>query len=239
MKSSLLPSIILSLSFVAFGYLTSQGIQHFSSGNRIVTVKGVSEKDIEADLVYWTIRHQGKAETLDEARKKIRESNSKVLAFLKKFGVKEEEVSVRRVDLNELTQPDELGRYTKVAYSIVESLMVRSNSPKVIELAYQSVLELIDSGVFLEGAYGPEIEPIYSFTRLNDFKPEMIAEATKNAKESADQFAGDSDSKVGVIRRANQGLFEILGRDKAVGLSEYSQREKTLRVVVTLEYYLE
>jgi uncharacterized protein len=67
----------------------------------------------------------------------------------------------------------------------------------------------------------------------------MIAEATRSAREAAQQFANDSNSKIGKIKKANQGLFQIIGRDKAVGLTEYSQREKRLRVVVSLDYLLE
>ena len=80
--------------------------------------------------------------------------------------------------------------------------------------------------------------PTFLFTRLNEIKPPMIAEATASARQAAEQFAKDSQSRLGSIRQANQGVFVILPRDQAPGASEESQRVKTVRVVTTVEYYL-
>jgi hypothetical protein len=230
---------LIAASLVSVGFFGAEGLKRFSSENRVVTVKGVSEREVEADMAYWTIRHVSKAETLDEARARLKNSQKEVRAYLQRNGISDEEVQVKRVELQENSIPDEFGRYTKMSYSLTENLMVRSEKPKVVEKASQAIVELIDKGVFLEGNYNPDFEPVYTFTRLNDFKPEMIAEATRSARQAAQQFADDSSSKIGKIKLANQGLFQILGRDKAVSLNEYSQREKTLRVVVTLDYFLE
>jgi len=90
----------------------------------------------------------------------------------------------------------------------------------------------------LSSTHGPTSGPTYLFTRLNDIKPNMIAEATASARKAADQFALDSGSKISGIRRANQGVFVIRPRDQAPGITEANQLNKTVRVVSTIEYYL-
>jgi hypothetical protein len=114
--------------------------------------------------------------------------------------------------------------------------MVRSTDVERIEATSQRVSELIEAGVVLssEGGAGP----YYLFTRLNDVKPEMIGEATRRAREGAEQFAADSGSRVGGIRRASQGLFQILARDDAPSIMEQRQIRKTVRVVSTIDYVL-
>jgi len=89
----------------------------------------------------------------------------------------------------------------------------------------------------LSSDYGPS-GPTYLFNGLNEIKPDMIAEATASARESASQFAKDAKTELGDLRRANQGVFQILARDQAPGVSEQQQPVKTVRVVSTVEYYL-
>lgn len=230
---------IIAVALFSIGFFTSKGMKRFGAENRIVSVKGVSERDVEADMAYWTIRHVAKDQNLEKAKVKLKESQNTVRIFLKKFGIKDDEIKVKRIEVQENTVPNEFGQYTKTSFSLIENLLIRTNQTKLIEQASQEVSELIDKGVFIDGGYNADFEPVYDFTKLNDFKPEMIAEATKSAREAAQQFANDSKSKIGNIKNADQGYFQILGRDKVFSISEHSQREKTLRVVVKLDYYLE
>jgi hypothetical protein len=91
--------------------------------------------------------------------------------------------------------------------------------------------------VVISAEGGPQ-GPFYLFTRLNDIKPDMIADATKNARAAAEQFAKDSEASLGSIRQASQGLFQILPRDAAPGQMEEKQVMKTVRVVSTVDYLL-
>jgi hypothetical protein len=118
--------------------------------------------------------------------------------------------------------------------------MVRSEDPAALEAASQQVGELVQAGVVLTSGqeYGPG-GPVFLFTRLSDYKPEMLAEATARGLEAAQEFASASGSQVGKIRRANQGVFQILPRDPAPGQAQQNQRFKIIRVVATLEYLLE
>ena len=122
-------------------------------------------------------------------------------------------------------------------FIISQTLMVRSTDIDRIRQAAQGVSELVDSGVVLSSDYGPS-GPTYLFNGLNDIKPEMIAEATASAREAAAQFAQDAKAELGSLRRANQGVFQILARDQAPGIMEGQQPVKTVRVVSTVEYYL-
>ncbi len=90
--------------------------------------------------------------------------------------------------------------------------------------------KLVKQGIVLANSYGRGTE--FLFTGLNRIKPAMIAEATKNARKAAEQFAQDSGSKVGSIRKARQGLFTIRNRDMN------SPDLKIVRVVTTVEYFL-
>jgi len=117
--------------------------------------------------------------------------------------------------------------------------MVRTSDPDRLFGASQKVGELIDDGVVLSSDGPWAGGPTYLFNGLNELKPSMIAEATASAREAAAQFARDSGSELGAIRRANQGLFVVLPRDQAPGVQEQRQRAKTVRVVSTVEYLLE
>ena len=123
---------------------------------------------------------------------------------------------------------------------VFDRTVVRSTQPERVAAASQRVGELVAAGVVLSsgGEYGPG-GPTYVFTKLNELKPPMIAEATARAREAAEQFARDARSELGGIRRANQGIFEILPRDQAPGIFEGNQILKTVRVVSTIEYVLD
>jgi hypothetical protein len=115
---------------------------------------------------------------------------------------------------------------------------VRSTNPDLVLAASQRVAELVSAGVVLSSGDAGGGGPTFVFTGLNNLKPAMIAEATAQAREAAEQFARDSHSEVGGIRQASQGIFEILPRDQAPGISEESQVDKTVRVVSTIDYLL-
>ena len=125
-------------------------------------------------------------------------------------------------------------------FIISQTLVVRSKEPQKVLTASAKIGDLVAAGVVLTsgGEYGQGV-PTFLFTGLNALKPEMIAEATARAREAAEKFAHDSGSRLGRIRHANQGVFEIHPRDRAPGITEEGQVEKTVRVVSTLEYALE
>jgi len=193
---------------------------------------------VKADLALWPLSYVSTDDDLGQAQARIVKSHDRVIAFLQNQGIDPAQADVRELEVTDrLADPYRSGS-VESRYIISETLMVRSEDPLSIEKASQNIGELVKQGVVLSSRGGRDSGPTFLFTRLSDLKPEMIAEATAKARNAAEQFAKDSGSATGRIRRANQGVFQILPRDRAPGISEGSQIDKTLRVVSTIQYYL-
>ncbi len=234
----IVPVLIAAAGIALAGWFIGHGFIKGRLADRIVTVKGLAERNVMADLALWPIRFASTDNNLAQAQRKIEESKQAVLQFLLSNGISREQVEQQALQVNDLlTNPYRSGPMDS-RYIITATLMVRSEDPQLIQSTSQKTSELVQAGVVLSSYEGPSGGPTYLFTRLNDLKPDMIAEATANARRAAEQFAKDSGSHLGKIRNANQGTFVILPRDSAPGISEENQLHKTVRVVATIEYYL-
>ena len=233
-------AIVLAAGIAIAGAFTGFGFLHGRRADRYVTVKGVSEREVKADLALWPIRLVTTDSDLATAQNQIARSAAAVYAFLTRHAV-----DTALVELQELSVTDQLAnrfgeRSAGPRYIVNQTVMVRSTDPDVVFAASQAVGELVSAGIALSSGleYGPG-GPVFLFTGLNALKPAMIAEATASAREAAEQFAQDSGARLGGIRQANQGVFVILPRDQVPGISEERQLFKVVRVVATLEYLLE
>jgi hypothetical protein len=236
--------LALALALVAIGlalcgWFVGQGFVHGRTADRFVTVKGVAERDLLADIALWPIQFAATADELDRAQAQIRESRHKVLDFLAGHSIEPAAVQVHRLSVQDLYANAYRSGPVQSRFIIQQTLMVRSSEAERIEKASQEIGELVDAGVVLSSDGPMSNAPTYLFTRLSEHKPAMIAEATANARRAAEEFASDSGSQLGKIRRANQGVFVILARDRAPGIEEQGQRQKTIRMVTTVEYFLE
>jgi hypothetical protein len=230
-------AIILGISLILSASLLKEGLTGLKTSDRYVTVKGVAEREVQADLALWPIRFVATGNTLEQAQEKARNSRETIYAFLELQAIDKGAVELQRLDVTD-TRANPYQGEGEQKLIINQTLMVRSTQIDRIRQAAQNVSELVDSGVLLTTDYGPG-GPTYLFSGLNDIKPAMIAEATAAAREAAQQFARDANASVGGLRRANQGVFQILARDQAPGVSEQQQPVKTVRVVSTVDYYLE
>src|SRR6056297_2215251 len=233
----LLASLILGISAIISAALIGDGLTDLRTGDRYVTVKGVAEREVNADLALWPIRFVATGASLSQAQDKARSSRDAIMAFLKLQAIDQDAVELQRLDVTDTRANPYQANNGEQKFIISQTLMVRSTDIDRIRQAAQGVSELVDSGVVLSSDYGPS-GPTYLFNGLNNIKPEMIAEATASAREAADQFAQDAKAELGGLRRANQGVFQILARDQAPGIMEGQQPVKTVRVVSTVEYYL-
>ncbi|HBX39652.1 MAG TPA: SIMPL domain-containing protein [Marinobacter adhaerens] len=233
----LFASVILGVSAIISAALIGNGLTDLRTGDRYVTVKGVAEREVNADLALWPIRFLATGASLSEAQERARSSRDAIMAFLKLQAIDQNAVELQRLDVTDTRANPYQANNGEQKFIISQTLMVRSTDIDRIRQAAQGVSELVDSGVVLSSDYGPS-GPTYVFNGLNDIKPEMIAEATASAREAADQFAQDAKAELGGLRRANQGVFQILARDQARGIMEQQQPVKTVRVVSTVEYYL-
>jgi hypothetical protein len=236
----LIGAAVLSLGLIIGALLFGFGVARIRQADRFVTVKGVSERDVVADIAIWPIGLVASDDDLGRAHAELESSVAEVKSFLSRHGIDPEEASVQRFTVSDAQA--ELYRSRESVgnrYIINETLVVRSGEPDKVMEASAAIGELVSAGVVLTSGqqYGAG-GPTFVFKGLNELKPEMIAEATARAREAAEQFAQDSGSRLGGIRRANQGVFVILPRDRAPGIEESSQVEKTVRVVSTVEYLL-
>jgi hypothetical protein len=236
-SASRIPALILAFGLVAASLVFTGGFVQSRTADRYVTVKGISEREVRAGLALWPLRFVATDDRLDVAQAAIERSRGAVMAFLERHGIHRANAEVQGLEVTDVLANAYRDGPAASRYIIAQTLMVRSEDAEVVRSASQKVGELVDAGVVLSAQSGP-ITPTYLFTRLNDLKPDMIAEATMNARRAAEQFANDSGSRILGIRRANQGLFEILPRDRVMGVSEESQIHKTVRVVTTVEYYI-
>src|SRR5690606_6130100 len=197
------------------------GIVRAKAADRYVTVKGVSEREARADLAIWPLRLSVAGNDLGAANADMQASIAKIKAFLVRHAVDTTQMVVQDFIVRD-AQANIYGgdRGNGPRFVISQTLLVRSPAPDVVLAARQRVSELVSAGVPLtSGAEYGGGGPTFTFTGLNELKPEMIAEATARAREAAEQFARDSRSDVGGIRQANQGYFEILPRDQTQGIT--------------------
>lgn len=231
----LFAALLLATGIAVAGWLVGQGIARARGVEHFVTVKGTSERDVSADVAIWPMRLTASSNDLSAAHAKLEQSLAKVRDFLTREGVDLSDSQVQSFSVSDANAREYGSANTKAdRFVIQETLIVRSREPEKVNAVSAKIGELVAAGVVFSGG-----GPIFVFTGLSDLKPAMIAEATGRAREAAAQFAKDSHSALGPIRRANQGLFEILARDATPVTQESTQVRKTVRVVATVEYVLE
>ena len=226
-------ALVLAGFFPGYFYYTS----HIN--NRTVTVKGLAEKDVKANLAFWKIKFKTTGNDLFAAQNKLESDLDLIKKFLTDQGFKETEISIERINTNDLmTDPYRSTQPIDSRYILDQTVTVRTENVDLVESALSKISTLVAKGVIFDNQ--SYISPVsYLFTGLNEIKPEMLEQATQNAKIAAKQFAESSNSKVGNIKTANQGVFSVLPREQIPGTNESEQINKTIRVVSTVVYYLE
>ncbi|MGD9867313.1 MAG: SIMPL domain-containing protein [Hyphomicrobiales bacterium] len=231
-------SIIIALGLAAAGWLAGRGLVESRLGHRTVLVKGFSERVVKADLGFWPIRFTVSGPTLEEARRRLDAAEGAVESYLEKHGFKAGDREVQNIQVEDRksgynsNNVDEDNRFV-----LTEDIIVRSGNVDGLAAAARNIGDLIRAGVVLTSdQYNSG--PSFVFTNLNDLKPEMLTEATKRARESAEQFARESGSTVGAIFDANQGLFTIGPAIEIPNERGDKQVEKLVRVVTTITYFL-
>ena len=204
---------------------------------RTVKVKGLAEKDVRADLAIWNIRFQASDNNLSVAKKEMEVQEQAIKNFLNKAGFREAEIIRQGLNMQDAYADAYRDRNTISArYTLDQTLTVRTEQVDLVSNTYPQIGDLVSGGVNFS-SYGNGVS--YLFTDLNAVKPAMLKEATRNARQAAEEFARNSDSGVGKIRSANQGVFSILPREEIPNQSETEQINKKIRVVSTVEYYLD
>jgi hypothetical protein len=217
---------------VAFAFIAGQAAMDVKSLERTVEVKGLAEREVPADTVIWPISYQVASNDLNELYESIAQKNELIRRFLADHDLDLTEVSA--------STPDVVDRYAQAwgntaeiefRYVATAAVTLYSHDVEAVRKAMSDVIALGRNGIPLSGAqYGNQVQ--FLFSKLNDIKPDMLEEATVNARAAAAKFAEDSQSTLGKIKRADQGIFSISDRDST------TPHIKKVRIVSTIEYYL-
>ena len=229
-----LPALILSLGIAAAGYFVGQTMYNSSVGINTAEVKGLAERRVEADRAFWRIQYtvtgQDKA-AIQALYEKSTTDQSKIVALLADSGFDETEISPGVVDYNHQEFRDDDQNLVEERFFLTGSIEVETDKVRLVSDARSKLNELIAQGVDIRNN-----SPAYYFTGLNEIKPEMLKEATTNARLAANEFASNAGVEVGGIRFARQGGFII--RDVGENYSDTGKIEKDVRVVTTISFYL-
>ncbi len=231
MKNLRLEAVILAIGLIVLGTMIRGGINDFKDKERIVTVKGLAEMEVPADKVVWPLMFKDIGDDLTQLYANIEKKNKAIVDFLKANGVSDTEISIAPPEIIDMKAERYASQDAKYRYNATSVITVTSKNVDQIRELISEQAELMKQGIAITGGdYRYSVS--YEFTGLNSIKPQMIEEATKNARAAAEKFAKDSDSKLGKIRNASQGQFSISDRDANTPYI------KSVRVVTTINYYL-
>lgn len=222
---------IVAMGAVLLGVQIKQGINNFVAKDRIVTVKGLAEMEVPANKVTWPLMYKEVGNDLTTLYNKINTTNTAIVGFLKNKGITEDEISINAPEIIDMQAERYNSNPVPFRYNVTTVITVTSGKVDLVRSLISEQSELLKQGIAITGGdYRYNIQ--YDYTSLNEIKPQMIEEATKNAREAAQKFAKDSDSRLGKIKTANQGTFTIENRDSNTPYI------KKVRVVTSVTYYL-
>ncbi len=228
----IMPALVLGAALVLTAKVLSNGLLEFKGMDRTVSVKGLAEREVAADTAIWPVQFSDADNRLDALTARVQKNNEAVRAFLKLHGFSDDEIGTGTQSVIDKQAREYGGNDTgQFRYLVTSTVTVYSKDPQKVMNALGAIGELAKQNIaVLQDRYGNRVE--YLFTGLNELKPQMVEEATQNARQVAQKFAQDSDSRLGKIKAARQGQFSIQDRDSN------TPQIKRIRVVSTLEFYL-
>lgn len=222
---------VMALGVVAGGYLLGNGLLRAKEAERAVTVRGLAERNVTADLATWTISYSATGGDLASVQAKVRADTRAIEEFFAELGFPAQALQPTGANVSSFSDMSGLH------YTVRQRLALRTQDIARAQRAVARQFDLVNKGVLLEEGSGMA----YTFTQLNTIKPAMVAEATKDARSAAEQFAKDSGTSVGAIRDATQGYFEIEARDGDSSGGQWGVSDtpyKKVRVVTTVNFSL-
>jgi len=230
-RIALAGAVVLAGGMVVGGYLLGDGLRRAHAADRSVTVRGLAERDVTADLATWTIAYSATGPDLPAVRAEIERNTAALRDYFRSLGFPDDTLTPTGAGVNQYMNN---GVNT---ITITQRMQLRTTDIPRAQKAVANQFDLVRRGVTLQEGSAMS----YSFTRLNDIKPQMVAEATKDARKAAEQFAQDSGTGVGGIKSATQGYFSIDPRDgeQSGGYGAADTPYKKVRVVTTVDFYLD
>lgn len=225
------PAIILASAIIVASFLVAGGLKHLRDASRMVSVRGFSERVVPADRVVWPIHFSLTAGDLTSLQRDLDLRRQSIREFLLSAGFDSSEVSSPVPQITDREATGYAEPYRGPRYSALATVLLRSGKVALVQKTQARSGELVAKGIALN-VENWEMRTQFLFTKLDSIKPAMIREATRNARSAAQQFAEDSESKVGHIMKATQGLFTIEDDNPA------SPELKRVRVVTVVDYEL-
>ncbi|WP_337776409.1 SIMPL domain-containing protein [Prevotella pectinovora] len=224
-------ALILAIGIIVLGFFVDSGLKSLAGKDRKVVVKGLAEKEVEADKVTWPILSKELGDDLPELYQKINTTTNKIRKFLIANGVKDNEIIVNAPVVIDLNAERYGGNQQPYRYNITSIITVTSKNVNLVRSIISRQGDLLKQGVaIVDGGYENPVK--YEYVAFRQLKPKMMQEAIENAKVTAEQFAKNSDSKIDKIMNADQGQFSIEDRDSNTPYI------KKVRVVTTVTYSL-
>ena len=231
---SVAAAAILAAGIVIAGWLLYRGVVHFKDSDRVVSVKGLSEKEVKADRVIWPLVYKLAGNDVASLYNTIENNNSKIVSFLVSNGIAEDEITVSPAEVVDMDAERYVSQGVKYRFNVTSVLTVSTDKVDLVVDLMSRQGDLLRQGIAVGSGddYRYRTQFLYTSQSLNEIKPVMIEEATRNARIAAEKFARDSESRLGKIKRANQGQFSISDRDANTPYI------KTVRVVTSVDYLL-
>lgn len=221
--------ICIMIGLMVLGNCVGNSIEKMADKDRYVTVKGLAEREVLANKVVWPLPYKCVGNNLGELYETVEESRNVIVNFLKENGITDEEINISAPTVTDREAQSYTPDNIKFRYQVEAVITVISPQVEKVIALMGSQAELMKKGVAIGQDYSYQTR--FEFTKLNDLKPEMIEEATSNARAVAQKFADDSKSRLNGIRQANQGQFSISS-------DENTPQLKKVRVVTTVDYFL-
>ena len=235
---------ILLLGNLIAGWLTINSLSKLKFGDHFVSVKGIAERTVKADLAVWDIGYKIVGDDLSSMTEEGLKNQKIIMDFLLEQKFTPEEIEMQRIEVID-QYAREYGGTKPHRYIMNGGVTLRTADVEAVQRISQRGAFLLQQGVVLMNKNDYLPNPRYFFTKLDEVRPQMLEQATKSARIAAEQFAINSKSQIGSIRRANQGVFQILGLDSNAGNNYGSDNDqigninKVVRVVVSLDYILQ
>lgn len=238
---------LLAIGLIAGGLLLGTRIRDFKRADRYVEVKGLVERTVKSDSAIWPISFSEAGDSLPTVFAASEKDKAAVIAFLQAQGFTQQDMTLGSISVTDRSTQQYNNNTHGPRFVVEQTITLQHTDVDKVAAANSKTSDLIRAGVVIQsGQNGGGV--LYKFNGLNALKPDMITEATRNARASADRFAADSGSQVGAIRSANQGVFSISAANQGSdtgeegGFSADQQADssimKKVRVVSTIDYYL-
>ena len=235
MKNIIFPSLIIAGGIAAAGFFIGNTLYKSRVALNTVTVKGLAERRVDADQARWKISYTVQDKNKDripELYSRAEEDKTKIVSYLKNGGILSDEISLGVIDYTHQEYRNDDKELVNELHTLTGIIEIETKRVESIKIVRSNLNELMIDGINLDNH-----SPQYKFTRLNAIKPEMLKEATQNARIAAAEFATNSGSEVGRIRSARQGGFTIIDAGETYG--DTKKLKKDVRVVTTSEFYVE